>query len=962
MFIRLPTAGWLAAVLLASCGGGGSAPDEPPPVLELVAPAGGGELGGSLVSIMGPGVGRGTPEAIAVSFGGAPATAVTVVDEATLACLSPAGALGVVDVVVSTQHGEATLAAAFTYHPAPTAASVTPSRGPAGGNPVLSIQGTGFLANDAGPPIVTIGGLEVLAAVVLDDTTLECQAPTFLEYTLHDVVVTNRNGIAALLGGYGTVRAPTLAEVAANVGPAAGSSPTTVIGSHFDGGNLSVTFDGVPAIDVEIASPNVLYCKTPEHAAGAVEVVVSTYGGTAKLVDGYEYYSFAPDDPLFGNQWHLENTGQYTNATAGEDANVRGVWNWGYTGQGVHLAIVDDGLELAHEDLADNVMPDMSWDYGDDDANPTRNAHGTAVAGVSSSVGRNNLGGTGAAPRSTVGGFAVLTSGTTDADFADALAREAPDTHAYNNSWGSPAFYNGVLYGFGYAPLSFHLAVAAGLTEGRGGLGSIYLKAAGNSGSPSAAYDGTNGIRGMLVIGAVNSAGSASYYSQPGACLLVSAPSNHFGSHPGITTADRTGSAGYSTTNYTASFGGTSSATPLVCGVVALILEANPSLRWWEVPLVLAESARKNDVNHADWTTNGAGFDVNHQYGFGVVDAHAAVGLARAWTPRNDLVAWSAQSTVNVAVPVGDATGISRTISVPQDAGIGQVHTATVTVQINHPAATDLDIRLTSPDGTVSRLTDSIRTTNTAGNSAAGIPMITWRHLGEAAAGDWTLWIRDGQNVFGSTWTSWRLDLEGEGEAAVEPAVASAKPSVSAETRPPAPSDVEADEAVWFDGGAWRRARLEGALLAVWQADAASAAWLAQQPEVQPAVVSNGSFAIVGLAGGRSGPELLAAAPDDVRPHLGLAYRDGPGGSGRLRALGRRVFVQVDPHASGATLAALFARLGLERVREEPLAAHRFALRTTERNASALALARALLDEDGILHAEPDWWVERQPY
>jgi len=60
-------------------------------------------------------------------------------------------------------------------------------------------------------------------------------------------------------------------------------------------------------------------------------------------------------DPFYANQWHLSNDGTLSTAVSGEDAKVNPVWSGGNLGQDVLVAVVDDGLEVAHEDLKDNI-------------------------------------------------------------------------------------------------------------------------------------------------------------------------------------------------------------------------------------------------------------------------------------------------------------------------------------------------------------------------------------------------------------------------------------------------------------------------------------------------------------------------------------------------------------------------------------------------------------------------------
>ena len=71
---------------------------------------------------------------------------------------------------------------------------------------------------------------------------------------------------------------------------------------------------------------------------------------------------------LYKYQWHLENTGQTTFATnagtADEDLNLNTVISSGYSGAGVTVAVIDSGLEIGHEDLADNMVAG-SYDFLD---------------------------------------------------------------------------------------------------------------------------------------------------------------------------------------------------------------------------------------------------------------------------------------------------------------------------------------------------------------------------------------------------------------------------------------------------------------------------------------------------------------------------------------------------------------------------------------------------------------------
>jgi subtilisin family serine protease len=157
-------------------------------------------------------------------------------------------------------------------------------------------------------------------------------------------------------------------------------------------------------------------------------------------------------------------------------------------------------------------------------------------------------------------------------------------------------------------------ALADAVTLGRGGKGTVFLWAGGNGNynGDDSNYDGWAASPYAIAVSAIGDDGEAAPYSEPGANILVCAPSN--GGTQGVTTTDITGSTGYNAGtgsdyangDYTNSFGGTSSATPAVAGVVALMLQANPNLGYRDVQEILMRSATTNDPNDGGWVTNGA--------------------------------------------------------------------------------------------------------------------------------------------------------------------------------------------------------------------------------------------------------------------------------------------------------------------------------------------------------------------
>ena len=146
------------------------------------------------------------------------------------------------------------------------------------------------------------------------------------------------------------------------------------------------------------------------------------------------------NDPLYGCQWNLSNQEQ-----SGEDINVEPVWAEGINGEGVNIAVVDDGMYYAHEDLADNVNTILNHNYNTGVTDSTDiyhryEHHGTNVAGVIAAR-DNGIGVRGVAPRATIYGYNYLTPAAQqemvqDINSADAMARNRVVTAVSNNSWG----------------------------------------------------------------------------------------------------------------------------------------------------------------------------------------------------------------------------------------------------------------------------------------------------------------------------------------------------------------------------------------------------------------------------------------------------------------------------------------------------------------------------------------------
>src|SRR5690606_36746184 len=118
-----------------------------------------------------------------------------------------------------------------------------------------------------------------------------------------------------------------------------------------------------------------------------------------------------------------------------------------------------------------------------------------------------------------------------------------------------------------------------------------------------------------------------------------------------------------------------SSAAPHVAGCIALMLEANPNRTWRDVQQILVETSTKNDPSDSGWFTNAAGYHYNHNYGFGRINAAAAVEAARTWVPlmpRLEPVPPSRSAAA--AIPDNNPVGVSQMVNVMAPAGFRAEH------------------------------------------------------------------------------------------------------------------------------------------------------------------------------------------------------------------------------------------------------------------------------------------------
>ncbi|MCF7515067.1 S8 family serine peptidase [Pseudoalteromonas sp. L23] len=679
--------------------------------------------------------------------------------------------------------------------------------------------------------------------------------------------------------------------------------------SDADSDNLSITiFDGeteISPVDNVYTFPHGILTLKSLTAfdylpiSGEAATIKYTVTAKGKSANGSIEIPASLTDPLAYQQWHLNNTGQkayalsdamkkglvdlyvgrgimteeqaieYWNSefadaesnilVAGEDMNVPAAFAQGVTGEGVTAVVVDSGLEIRHEDLAPNVLPNRSLNLLDnalDKTDPTSTAtngdHGTSVAGLIASKGWNGLGGRGVSPDTGLIGMNLLASGdkTPKQDllvhgFPGSGITESESISVFNRS-----------YGLTY-PVQFSYSELDEAIESypnrklRSGKGATNVKSSGNS-FVSEDLEGSfcddNGANDLgltcynsnsessqghpyyFSIGAVNSNGKHTSYSSAGANLLAAAPAGEYGRWaPAMVTTDPmtclSGSSGYTgraiaswtgaygeefaasqypfdypghpenpNCNYRSTMNGTSSAAPNASGVISLILSANSELTWRDVRHIIVSTSTKNDaenapvtvpvgagefIAHDGWVENAAGYSHNNLYGFGRVDAGAAVKMAKSYSTKlgeEVITDWIGQGSVmgqdslEMAIPDNSEVGATYKVTVSEDInveaiqfkldvfndefGMGIQNDEAV---IQSTAGSDLAIEVISPSGTRSVLLSSrqalIRPAYDFSGAGFQIGYILKNGVflsnsfyGESAKGEWTIRLFDVSN------------------------------------------------------------------------------------------------------------------------------------------------------------------------------------------------------------------------
>uniref|UniRef100_A0A914UZT1 P/Homo B domain-containing protein n=1 Tax=Plectus sambesii TaxID=2011161 RepID=A0A914UZT1_9BILA len=451
---------------------------------------------------------------------------------------------------------------------------------------------------------------------------------------------------------------------------------------------------------------------------------------------------YNPNDPLWSNMWYLNRD------RPGLDHNVKAAWDLGYTGRGIVVTIVDDGLERSHPDIMPNYYPRASYDVNDRDDDPTprydyrdENRHGTRCAGEVAAVFNNSLCIVGIAYNSYIGGIRMLDGTVTDAVEAASLGHNSDHIDIYSASWG-PEDDGMTVDGPGILTRN---AFGRGIKTGRGGKGSIFVWASGNGGelADSCSCDGYANSIYTLSISSATEYGSIPWYSEACSSTHATAYSSGASGDRMIVTTDLHHSC---TNKHT----GTSASAPLAAGIAALTLEANPTLSWRDLQHIVVRTARPENLRAGDWVTNGVGRNVSHSFGFGLLDAGAMVLLARSWTnvPAQKVCRVSYQGRYKT-IPHGSRPQLqlySDGCARDDERRVVYLEHVQAIITLTAPIRGYIQIYLTSPSGTRSTLLAK-RAHDYSRDGFKEWAFMTTHSWGESGAGLWTLEIaNDGWN------------------------------------------------------------------------------------------------------------------------------------------------------------------------------------------------------------------------
>ncbi|KAJ6237681.1 cell death abnormality protein [Anaeramoeba flamelloides] len=447
-------------------------------------------------------------------------------------------------------------------------------------------------------------------------------------------------------------------------------------------------------------------------------------------------------------------TDDYSDAFQITLTKVDQVWGEGYTGEGQSISFVTDSVRGDHQAIAENFDQSGSNNYCEVDttypyAESEALSLGTYLASVAAGSGDDSYCSVGVAPKATIYGQRVSCSSATIASLIAALSDTltGQPVSVYQISIIPTTCFP--IFGCSYSAQSEFVIsqITTNTRYGRNGYGNVHIIPVGdlyNLGS-NVNFASYVKLPEVIAVGSVSETMKHSFFSNSGYALTVTAP----GGGVDITGFSYSVINGADSSSETSCISkrGTQPAASVVSGIVAMILEARPTLTPWDIQSILIETTQKVDVENDGWATNGAGFSYNPLYGFGVVNAKSALDKALTFETLYHTVVtdkttvFTAATVLSVTtIPDNDEDGLEIEMTFETDMVI---HGAVVfRVSLTHSCIGDIGIEVWSPSGTYAELVSTHTDTN---SNLDAYPLTARNFYKENAKGVWKMKFTDGK-------------------------------------------------------------------------------------------------------------------------------------------------------------------------------------------------------------------------
>nr|XP_034331639.1 furin-like isoform X2 [Crassostrea gigas] len=424
-------------------------------------------------------------------------------------------------------------------------------------------------------------------------------------------------------------------------------------------------------------------------------------------------------------------------------------WESGYTGRGVTIGIVDNGVDINHPDLKANIKNGLSYDFMDNDHDPSPSSpsvnHGTLCAGTAAAVCNNTLCGCGIAYNAFIAGIKNNDGGTYSDIEAKSLVYKMNQIAIYSNSWGESDDTN-----FGGPDNIVQEALSRGVKLGRSSKGSIYVWASGNSGTnDNCNADGYVTSIYTIAIASVSRGGYSASYGETCSAILAS-------TYTDIVTTDTNGGCNKK-------FTGTSASAPIASAIYSLALQANERLTWRDIQHLTVETSSMTGLINIDTMENGVRRNVSHYFGFGIMSAEAMINAAKNWTLVSKQIECT-ESGTDTSLTIGASrevvSNINTTLCGDKIERLEHVE-AHITFECTRRG--EVELFLTSAQGTQSKLLTKRRKDISSATSFSW-KFMSVHYWGETPSGIWSLKMRVKDASLAGILTKWKLVFFGTKE------------------------------------------------------------------------------------------------------------------------------------------------------------------------------------------------------